>query len=275
MIVVSPARIDERFALQSIRANDVVNAIGTQRYSAACFEVFEQPLEVDHWALYRHNADSSVNCIATASRSYPLAAKENISRFIGRYYKFDPSLVAARARPLRSACVIKMEVADIRDRHYRHCFDLTHVQERVSFFHCAGTDLYQLSVFRRTGKRPFSPEDMARFSSLASFVVTCAVKHEMFKQIATGIPRHLDLDAIEQLLRYTPAGLSRREAQVCARVITGMTIDRTAADLAIKRTSIVTYRQRAYEKLNISRQNELVALVNNLRVNMTSSPALS
>jgi DNA-binding CsgD family transcriptional regulator len=105
--------------------------------------------------------------------------------------------------------------------------------------------------------------------------VTCAVKHEMFKQIATGIPRHLDLDAIEQLLLYTPAGLSRREAQVCARVITGMTIDRTAADLAIKRTSVVTYRQRAYEKLNISRQNELVALVNNLRVNMTSLPALS
>ena len=41
--------------------------------------------------------------------------------------------------------------------------------------------------------------------------------------------------------------------------------DRTAVDLAIKRTSVVTYRQRAYEKLNISRQNELLALVNNLR----------
>jgi len=45
-----------------------------------------------------------------------------------------------------------------------------------------------------------------------------------------------------------------------------MTIDQTAVDLAIKRTSVVTYRQRAYEKLDISRQNELVALVNNLRL---------
>ena len=28
---------------------------------------------------------------------------------------------------------------------------------------------------------------------------------------------------------------------------------------------VVTYRQRAYQKLGISRQNELVALVNNMR----------
>ena len=43
-------------------------------------------------------------------------------------------------------------------------------------------------------------------------------------------------------------------------------IDQTAIDLAIKRTSVVTYRQHAYEKFNISRQNELVALINNLRL---------
>lgn len=38
-----------------------------------------------------------------------------------------------------------------------------------------------------------------------------------------------------------------------------------------KKNSVVTYRQRAYQKLGISRQNELVALVNNLRSgNVTS-----
>jgi hypothetical protein len=42
--------------------------------------------------------------------------------------------------------------------------------------------------------------------------------------------------------------------------VTGLTIDQTAIDLAIKHTSVVTYRQRAYDKLDISRQNELVAL---------------
>jgi DNA-binding CsgD family transcriptional regulator len=87
----------------------------------------------------------------------------------------------------------------------------------------------------------------------------------MFRQAAAGTQRHMDLEAIEHLLQYVPGDLSKREIEVCARVIAGMTIDRTAVDLAIKRTSVITYRQRAYEKLNISRQNELLALVNNLR----------
>jgi DNA-binding CsgD family transcriptional regulator len=114
--------------------------------------------------------------------------------------------------------------------------------------------------------RPFSSSDMTHFSGLAQFVVASAIKHEMFRQAAAGIHRHMDLEAIEQLLRHVPGDLSRREVQVCARVIAGMTIDQTAVDLAVKRTSVVTYRQRAYEKLKISRQNELVALVNNLRL---------
>lgn len=273
MLVVSPARADDRFMLQGGRASDVVDAIGMERYGDACFSLLEQPLNIDHWALYRHNTDSPVHCIATASRSYPLAARENISRFVGRHYKCDPSLMAAKARPVRSACVVTMEVADIRDHHYRHCFDLTHVQERMSFFHAQGADLYQLSVFRRIGKRPFSPEDTARFASLASFVVASAVKHERFRTLAAGIPQHLDLEETEQLLLQLPSGLSKREAQVCARIIAGMTIDETAADLCIRRTSVVTYRQRAYAKLNIARQAELVGVLSNLRVLTAASAA--
>jgi DNA-binding CsgD family transcriptional regulator len=266
MIVISPAVANARVALQSDRAVEVLRSIGTERYSTACFAVFEQPLEVDHWALFRYSGENSVHCVANASRSYALAAEENCNRFAGRHYSVDPSLSAIKGRPLQSAFVVRMQIDDIQDRQYRCCFGETHVQERLSYFCSDGSDLYQLSVFRRVGLRPFSSSDMAQFSGLAQFVVASAIKHEMFRQAAAGMQRHMDLDAIEHLLRYVPGDLSRREVQVCARVIAGMTIDQTAIDLAIKRTSVVTYRQRAYGKLHISRQNELVALVNNLRL---------
>jgi DNA-binding CsgD family transcriptional regulator len=271
MIVIIPAVTNERVTLHSDRATELMRSIGTERYGKAGFQVFEQPLEVDHWALFRYSGNSSVHCVATASRSYALAAKENCNRFAGRHYSVDPSLCALKARPLQSAYVVRMQIDDIRDRQYRYCFGQTHVQERLSYFHSVGADLYQLSVFRRVGMRPFSSSDMAQFSGLAQFVVASAVKHEMFWHAAAGIQRHMDLDAIEHLLQYVPGNLSKREIQVCARVIAGKTIDRTAVDLAIKRTSVVTYRQRAYEKLNITRQNELVALVNNLRFESAAS----
>ena len=266
MIVITPAVANARVSLNSDRATEVIHSIGTERYGKACFEVFQQPLDVDHWALFRYSGDRSVHCVANASRSYALAAQENCNRFAGRHHSVDPSLSALKGRPLQSAYVVRMQIDDIEDRQYRCCFGETHVQERLSYFCSDGSDLYQLSVFRRTGMRPFSTSDMTRFSGLAQFVVASAVKHEMFRQAAAGIHRNMDLEAIEHLLRYVPGDLSRREVGVCARVIAGMTIDQTAVDLAIKRTSVVTYRQRAYEKLNISRQNELVALVNNLRL---------
>ncbi len=57
-----------------------------------------------------------------------------------------------------------------------------------------------------------------------------------------------------------------REREVCSRAAAGKTIEGTARDLNIRKTSVITYRQRAYQKLGISRQNELVALVNNLKI---------
>ena len=266
MIVITPAVTNARVSLNSDRATKVMHSIGTGRYGKACFEVFQQPLDVDHWALFRYTGNGSVHCVANASRSYALAAEENCNQFAGRHYSVDPSLSALKGRSLQSPYLVRMQIDDIQDRQYRCCFGETHVQERLSYFCGDGSDLYQLSVFRRTGMRPFSSSDMTHFSGLAQFVVASAIKHEMFRQAAAGIHRHMDLETIEHSLRYVPGDLSRREVQVCARVIAGMTIDQTAVDLAIKRTSVVTYRQRAYEKLNISRQSELVALVNNLRL---------
>jgi DNA-binding CsgD family transcriptional regulator len=58
-----------------------------------------------------------------------------------------------------------------------------------------------------------------------------------------------------------PNRLAQREVEVCARALIGMSVEATALDLGIRPTSITTYRQRAYQKLGISSQNELFALV--------------
>ncbi len=77
--------------------------------------------------------------------------------------------------------------------------------------------------------------------------------------------RKLDLEGIEGRLEFLPGKLSKRERQVCSRAAAGNTIERTAFELDIRRASVITYRQRAYLKLGISCQTELVALVNSLR----------
>ena len=124
MIVISPARADDRISLRSDSLGDVIKAIGTNGYGRACLELFEESLDADHWALFHYRPNNSVDCVATASRVHMAAALENIDRFVVRCHRVDPSLIVLKKqRPDDDTCVIKMETGEIRDQQYRHCFE--------------------------------------------------------------------------------------------------------------------------------------------------------
>jgi DNA-binding CsgD family transcriptional regulator len=263
MIVVSPVSSDEHVNLRTQNLCEVVTSIGTDNYGSACFQLLEKVLNAEHWALFRFRSGSPLKCVATGSSHHKVAAKENIDRFVIQCHNADPSVKAASKRNGAST-LTKLAIDDIDDPQYRHCFELTHVRERVSLFSWIGGDLYQLSVFRGPRKNPFSPREMNYFAALAKLLLATAQKHEILFDRTQTAPRHLTIEGIERLIKLRSPTLSARECEVCARAVAGKTIEGTSLDLDIRRTSVITYRQRAYQKLGISRTNELVALLNNL-----------
>jgi DNA-binding CsgD family transcriptional regulator len=66
---------------------------------------------------------------------------------------------------------------------------------------------------------------------------------------------------MEQRLAGMFPELTSRERQVCARSIIGMTAEGIALDLGIKQTSVLTYRRRAYARLNICSINQLSSML--------------
>jgi len=64
----------------------------------------------------------------------------------------------------------------------------------------------------------------------------------------------------ERFARRWPA-LTPRERQVCARAAIGLSVEATAIDLGIAKTSVVTFRQRAYRRLGVTSPFELCGLV--------------
>lgn len=247
------------------KVGELIAAIGTGRYAVTCLDVLDEHFGVDHWALFRYRADGNVQCVASASRFRAAAAQSNVQQFINRCHRVDPSLIALRQRQPEPACVAEMQVGDIQDRQYRHCFETAGVKERISFFVRPGTELNQLSIYRGARNAALSPAGIEGFAELASLIMKSGTKHEELSCLDPRAHGPLAVDSIEHLLRLAPLGLSQRESEVCARAAAGHTIVDTAAELQIKNTSVITYRQRAYEKLNISRQSELLALVHRLR----------
>jgi DNA-binding CsgD family transcriptional regulator len=57
------------------------------------------------------------------------------------------------------------------------------------------------------------------------------------------------------------AELTLRERQVCARAAIGMSVEATALDLDIAKTSVLTYRRRAYHRLRVSSHYQLCSLI--------------
>ncbi|MEO8313603.1 MAG: helix-turn-helix transcriptional regulator [Pseudomonadota bacterium] len=261
MIVVNPARGEDRMVLRMESLSQVVAALGTPKFGSACFGVFAQLFDVDHWAVFRYRAGDTAHCISTASRVLQVAANRNIDAFQNHCFKVDPSLTAFRLQQPENPCLIKMEISDILDRQYRQCFEQTRVQERLSFFVNEGSDILHLSIFRTAANREFTCSDWNAFATVGRLLVASAVKHESLIDHAVPMSHGLQPDALERRFGNLDAGLSKREREVCARAVMGKSIDETALELDIRKTSVNTYRQRAYQKLSISRQCELVALV--------------
>jgi DNA-binding CsgD family transcriptional regulator len=263
MIVVSPVRSDERLSLHTHNLREVMQSIGTDSYDQTCLTFLEKSLNADQWALFRFRYGIPLKCVATASLHHQLAALENTGRYIIRCHSVDPCVHAANK--LKSvATLTKLDINDIEDTQYRRCFELTQVRERVSLFSRIGGDLYQLSAFRGPRMSRFTNAEMNYFAALAELLLVTAQKHEILLDQQRGVPRHLDVKGIERLLKMRSPSLSTRECEVCARAVVGKTIQGTSLDLDIRRTSVITYRQRAYQKLGISRTNELVALLNDM-----------
>jgi DNA-binding CsgD family transcriptional regulator len=263
MMVVSPVHSDERVNLHRHNLCEVVKSIGTEAYGRSCLAFLEKSVNADQWALFRFRSGIPLKCVATASMHHRAAALENTDRYIERCHSVDPCVQAA-SKLNSTATLTKLDINDIEDTQYRHCFELTHVRERVSLFSRIGDDFYLLSAFRGPRMSRFTPAEMTYFAALAELLLVTAQKHEILMDQRRSAPRHLDVKGIERLLKIRAPSLSARECEVCARAVVGKTIEGTSLDLDIRRTSVITYRQRAYQKLGISRTSELVALLNDM-----------
>jgi DNA-binding CsgD family transcriptional regulator len=65
------------------------------------------------------------------------------------------------------------------------------------------------------------------------------------------------LDVIEKCIAVQ-AAMPRRESEVCARILYGLSTTGIALDLGVGEETIKTYRKRAYHRLGIGSERELL-----------------
>src|SRR4029079_17677830 len=116
------------------------------------------------------------------------------------------------------------------------------------------------SVYRRADF--FLQDEFELFRDMNDVISAAIVKH--LRIAAISFPMEGDRVARSNLLssieRRAPH-LSGREWEVCEGIARGKTTNAIAAELGIKFSSVLTYKKRIYEKLGVSTQRELLAIM--------------
>lgn len=121
---------------------------------------------------------------------------------------------------------------------------------------------FYVNFYRITAQGRFGDAERARLQAIAPAIGASVARH--FQRAATAAP---DQNLAALFATRAPlATLTPREQQVCHHILLGLSSEAISQALGISLHSTLTYRKRAYERLGISAQNELFAIVLGLLV---------
>ncbi|HXC59340.1 MAG TPA: LuxR C-terminal-related transcriptional regulator [Steroidobacteraceae bacterium] len=175
------------------------------------------------------------------------------------YLRLDPVSEAYRAAPNVSNVALQR----VRPLHIaspgfrRRVFDDAGIVERVSVIQ-RGPDAWRvINVARHASEGLFSDDEINALIGLACLALPMLPLSRNGQEVRS----QLSVAQMEERFAKRFAELTLRERQVCARAAVGMSVEATALDLQIAKTSVLTYRRRAYQRLSVSSPYELCSLV--------------
>ncbi len=238
-----------------------IESMGRPSFDAAFLNYLQAVCDAEHFALYHIEGDELYNVSSNGFTLNGVAGKQAKLYASGGFWRHDPGLAplwssAADGRPIIAHMDIdEIEHDEMRERIYR-----PHgVRERVVLSARLPQSAVAISLLRTQKSGPFAAHELATLSKASEDIVAIAMKHVDMKQSSTDASAALtSLPAIQACLSAATPVLARREAEVCARILYGMTSLGIALDLGIGEESAMTYRKRAYSRLNIGSQRELL-----------------
>lgn len=137
--------------------------------------------------------------------------------------------------------------------------------EKLYLLHISNKKLYQFNVYRSAQLGPFTDIENIKLRKLLPFLINLV---KLRIQICgAGNYQRRSRKAVISNLRKQDVPLfnflSKREAEVCDLIIFGLTTEGIAEELSVSVSSVKTFRNRAYRKLNIFSKSELFVMIMN------------
>lgn len=234
-------------------AAGVIGCIGAADFGREALAQLNRWLPVSWWSVFRLYGSAPPAMPAAGSYGAPDHTKDSWNEYRDRLHSQDETFAAARQQICKSRQLLLMHwhAREIPRVHRERIYTRHGLRERLSVA-CMdeepGGGLLAVNLYRHDELPAFNDREFESVGLAARLLLSC-------------IRRHLHLAGDPSTLPGALDALTRREREVCERMLKGWTHEGIAADLGISPGTVKTYRDRAFERLGIHHRNELFALV--------------
>jgi DNA-binding CsgD family transcriptional regulator len=236
---------------------DAIAATGTDGFGTRLLSHLHEACGADHCAVFRLGR-AAPSELVTGSHDGSGTAHTRVCAYLDRrLWSEDPAMVYAHAKLVPDELLLmRVDVANLGDPVAREVV-WPRIQDRLVVAGRSRSTAYSMSILRE-GRSRFSTAELARLGASAGVLVAMLAKHAdlVAQQDASGVLG--SLEAIETCLSELSA-LRRREVEVCARILHGLSTPGIALDLGVGTETVKTFRKLAYRRLGIGSERELLS----------------
>ena len=245
----------------------LIETVATPQFHAAFLGIAQRIAGAAHVAAFTIGEDRSPHLILAADRHAPSLAYSASNTFISRFWDRDPVNRKNFARhDLEPGIIVRMPENEFQRIPYRRdCYSVSgwssggaQLIERLSLLRQRHNEVIRIDFYRPRECGAFGDDDVKRLAGAADVLLAAVARH------ARGmLPSQVinSRSGMEKLIRRVAPELPQREVQVCAGITLGLSSEAIAQSLGIGINTVLTYRKRAYARLQISSHNELLRAI--------------
>lgn len=237
----------------------LVNAIGENGFGPVLAHYLNDLCGAYHFAAFRFEKDE-LRLVAACCVEPERTARDRVDSYVSKgWWKLDPAMnEVQRGAGVHGPKIIKVDFSDS-----------SYAAVRTSVYPDVGDRLllcghgphadFGLSLVRADTQTPFAFDAIEKIANSAELLMAVLSKHAHLRHSRPSVTQAItNLPEIENCV-VSIGALPRREAEVCSRILYGMSSVGISLDLHVSEETVKTYRKRAYQRLAIGCERELLA----------------
>ncbi|MBE2277339.1 MAG: helix-turn-helix transcriptional regulator [Rhodobacteraceae bacterium] len=233
--------------------------LGSERFDRTITEIVESKLMCKHMTVFSFRQNAAPKVISLVASERVDAVRRASEQYVRNYWQCDPTNLFNARRIPTGSCAVLMNGDEVTDSDYRRdCYTQTGISQRLSLITETEIDIIKISFHRAEAKGEFSDSMIDDLVENGEMLASVLLRHH---EIVSSQSSGEHPERFEKILAIKHPQLSHRERQVCSLIAIGMSSEAIALTLNISINTVLTFRRRAYARLSISTQNELMRLL--------------